>query len=144
MHSTALATAPPNIGADTSAPHHHRCGGYYAVRNPLPARGGAAPESLDEVKPARRRLSPPGAGCHFGRLRRCHRTPSGRTTRCGNPSLDWKLAHDVCHCRSPIRSAGRCCLLRSGIGCRDHIEPFRLAGHDVEVDAPRFVAWISA
>lgn len=127
-----------NIGADTL---HHiitTVAGITGVRNPLPASGGAAPESRDEVK-----LYAPQA---FRRLERAVTSADYATVTERHPAVQraaatrrWSGSWHTMFV-TVDRQSGLPVDAVFEVDCRDHIEPFRLAGHDVEVDAPRFVA----
>ena len=137
---TGSATAPPATSAPTRSPTSRRCRPTcFGVTNPLPAAGGIDPEPADAVRrdapeaflvqqravtaddyARMTRAQPPGAA----RRRR----PSAGPAR-GTPSSS-----------PPTAPAA----LRVDDGVRDrrpraHLEPFRMAGYDLEVDGPRFV-----
>ncbi|MCO5194775.1 MAG: putative baseplate assembly protein [Anaerolineae bacterium] len=127
-----------NIGADTL---HHiitDVAGISAVRNPLPARGGAAPESLDEVKlyapQAFRRQERAVTSADYAAVTERHPAVQ-RAAATRRWTGSWHTMFVTVDRQSglPVDAVFEA-------DCRDHIEPFRLAGHDVEVDAPRFVA----
>ncbi len=78
----------------------------------------------------------PGTRGDGRRLRRSRGPPPGCATRRGDLPLDRKLAHGIRHRRSHRRRDGG---RRFEGGLRRHLERFRMAGYDLEVDAPHFV-----
>jgi Baseplate J-like protein len=129
-----------NIGAEalvhliTAAP----LPGIESVRNPMPAQGGAEPETMEHV----RRMAPQAfriqeravTSDDYAEVARRHRevqnaaatvrwTGSWRTIfltidRLGGRPVDADFEQDM----------------------RLHLERYRMAGHDVEIDSPRFVS----
>jgi hypothetical protein len=127
-----------NIGADTL---YHLIGAdvsvVTAVRNPLPATGGIAPENLEEVRQyapqAFRRQERAVTPADYVEVAMRHpavqRAEATRRwtgswytifvtiDRLGGEAVDAAFEQDI----------------------RDHLEKYRLTGHDIEVDAPQFV-----
>lgn len=129
--------AAGNIGADalfhivTDDPHIRK------VRNPLPARGGVDPERIEEVRrrapqafrTQERAVTPDDYAEVTQRHAQVQRaagtlrwTGSWHTVfltvdRFGGAPVDHPFEEDI----------------------RDHVERYRMAGHDLEVDAPHFV-----
>ena len=129
--------AAGNIGAEALAhivtPHSEVIG----VRNPLPAVGGAEPESIDDV-----RKNAPEAF----RVQQRAVTPEDYaevTERNGEVQRAAATFRWTGSWYTVFLTADR----REGLDVdaafeariRDHVEPFRMAGYDLEVDAPRFV-----
>jgi hypothetical protein len=108
-----------------------------AVRNPLPARGGVDPESLEHA-----RRSAPSA----------FRVPQRAVTPADYAEIAGRQP-DVQRAAATVRWTGSwrtVFLTVDRLGGREvdpgfkktmrgHIERFRMAGHDVEIDGPRFV-----
>lgn len=126
-----------NLGADSLVHVVSIDAGVIGVRNPLAARGGADAESIEHV----RRVAPDAFRIQeravtpndYAEVARRHRevqdaaatvrwTGSWRTIfltidRLGGRPVDADFENDM----------------------RSHLERYRMAGHDVEIDAPRFV-----
>jgi hypothetical protein len=127
-----------NIGADSIAHVVTTTAGVMKVNNPLPAQGGIEPESIEHV----RRSSP----FAFRRQERAV-TPEDYAEVAGRHP-------EVQRAAATLRWTGSwytVFLTVDRFGGRDvdedfeiemlrHIERFRMAGHDVEIDAPRFVS----
>jgi Baseplate J-like protein len=109
-----------------------------AVRNPMAARGGTEPEPLE-----RARQSAPAA---FRRLQRAVTAEDYATLAERHPQIQraqasvrwtgsWRTIFLIVDRRGgrPIDPAFENEL-------RDHLEPLRMAGHDLEIDGPQFVA----
>lgn len=108
------------------------------VTNPLPARGGTVAETMEEV----RQYAPQG----FRTQRRCV-TPQDYADRAGQHPLVQRTA-------ATLRWTGSWYTIfltvdRKGAlpvdarfeeEIRDFLEPWRMAGHDLEIDAPSFVS----
>jgi predicted phage baseplate assembly protein len=127
-----------NIGADSLAHIATNRREITAVRNPLPAQGGQAPESLEDVRQRapvayrvqERAVTPADYAAVTERHADVQRaaatfrwTGSWHTVfltvdRSAGAALSKKFENDMCH----------------------HVERYRMAGHDIEVDAPQFVA----
>jgi Baseplate J-like protein len=108
------------------------------VGNPMPARGGTAPETIAQV----RRRAPEAF-----RTQRRAVTPADyeavATAASGvqraAATLRWTGSwHTVFLTVDPEGETELDRVLEDGV--IEHVEPFRLAGHDLEVDGPRFVA----
>jgi hypothetical protein len=109
-----------------------------AVSNPLPARGGTPAETMEEV----RQYAPQA----YRTQRRCV-TPQDYADRAGQHPLVQRAA-------ATLRWTGSWHTIfltvdrRDGLpvdaafetAIRDYLEPWRMAGHDLEIDAPSFVS----
>lgn len=127
-----------NIGADSL--HHIALNvpEVIAVRNPLPASGGQEPESLEDVRQRapvayrvqERAVTPADYAEVTGRHVAVQRAAA---------TLRWTGSwHTVF---LTVDQQGGAALTESfESDIRDHVERYRMAGHDLEVDAPRFVA----
>lgn len=109
-----------------------------AVSNPLPARRGADPETLEQV----RQYAPAAF-----RVPKRAVTPDDYATMAGlHPEVQRAAAtlrwtgswHTIF--LTVDRRGGRLVDDDFEISLRDHLEPFRMAGHDLEIDGPRFVS----
>jgi predicted phage baseplate assembly protein len=128
-----------NVGA--GALHHIVIddGRVTAVRNPMPARGGVAPETIEHVRriaPAafrvnQRAVTPDDYAEVAGRQRQVQRAQA--TERWTGSWHTIFLSIDRTG-GLPVDDAFEGEL-------RDHLERYRMAGHDVEIDGPRFV-WL--
>ena len=126
-----------NVGARAltvlaGEPRASRC------RNPMPAIGGHAPEPLEHVRlyapqAFRRQERAVTAADYAAAAERHPEVAAGGR----HPALDRQLAHDVRHRRPLRRSSGR---RRVRGAAATHLDRFRLAGYDVEIDAPKLVA----
>jgi hypothetical protein len=126
-----------NIGADSIAHVLTTTAGILSVRNPLPARGGVDPETIEHVRrsaPSAFRIQERAVTADdYASVAERHRevqraaatirwTGSWRTVfltvdRLGGRNVDDAFERDL----------------------RTHLERYRMAGHDVEIDGPRFV-----
>jgi hypothetical protein len=109
-----------------------------SLRNPLPARGGADPESLERV-----RLDAPEA---FKTLERAVTPEDYATIAQRHPevqraqaTLRWTGSWLTVFL-TVDRLGGRAVDADFEARLRAHLEPYRMAGHDLEIDGPRFVA----
>lgn len=108
------------------------------VTNPLPARGGTAVETMEEV----RQYAPQA----FRTQRRCV-TPEDYANRAGQhtgvqraaATLRWTGSWHTTFL-TVDRKGGMPVDADFEQELRDFIEPWRLAGHDLEIDAPRYVS----
>jgi len=128
-----------NVGAD--ALHHIGVAdpAIVAVTNPMPARGGTAPESIEHV-----RRSAPSA---FWVQQRAV-TPADYAEVAGR---HWQVQRAMATERwtgswytiflTIDRAGGLPVSPAFEAEIRRHLERFRMAGHDIEVDGPRFV-WL--
>lgn len=127
-----------NVGAQSLAHVVSLNAGIAGISNPLPARGGHAPESIEQVRQnapyafrtQQRAVTPKDyaevAERHAGVQRAAATmrwTGSWRTVfltvdRLGGADVDAAFEEDM----------------------RAHLERYRMAGHDVEIDAPRYVS----
>jgi hypothetical protein len=109
-----------------------------SLRNPLPARGGIDPESLERV-----RLDAPAA---FKTLERAV-TPEDYATiaqrhaevQRAQATMRWTGSWRTVYL-TVDRLGGRPVDADFEVRLRTHLEPYRMAGHDLEIDGPRFVA----
>lgn len=108
-----------------------------SVRNPLPGRGGLEPETLEEV----RRDAPVAF-----RVQERAVTPQDYADKAGlHPdvqraaaTLRWTGSWQTIFL-TVDRRGGRLVDSRFEVELRAHLERFRLAGHDLEIDGPRYV-----
>jgi hypothetical protein len=126
-----------NVGADSIGHILSGLNGIRAVRNPLPARGGTDPESIEQV-----RLYAPQA----------FRTEERAVTEADYATIAQRHP-EVRKAQATLRWTGSWYTMfitaqRKGgrqvddvfkTNLRDFLERFRLAGYDVEVEAPIFV-----
>ena len=126
-----------NVGAETISQLFSTQAGILQVRNPLAARGGVEPESMEEV----RRYAPQA----FREQRRA----------VTEEDYAWatELHPDVQRAAATFRWTGSWYTVFVTVDRRDgfevdavferrlraHLAPFRTAGYDLEVDAPRYV-----
>ncbi len=137
-HYRTGAGSAGNIGADSLWHVVTDVAGIASVRNPLPARGGTDPEPLDRLRQ--------DAPVAFRRQERAV-TPADYAEVAGRHP---EVQRAVCTERwtgtwytmfltvdrvggLPVDAAFEAAL-------RAHLERFRMAGHDLEIDGPRFVA----
>jgi hypothetical protein len=127
-----------NVGAGSIARVVSHLGGITGVTNPLPATGGTDPEPLDQARlyapqafrTQERAITAADYGVAAQRHPEVQRAAATRrwtgswytmfvtVDRLGGQPVDAAFESDM----------------------RAHLERFRLAGHDLEIDAPRFVA----
>jgi hypothetical protein len=108
-----------------------------AVTNPMPGRGGVEPETIAEV----RERAP-----HAFRVQARAVTPEDYAARAAGATgvqraaatLRWTGSWHTTFV-SVDRAQGASVDVDFERRVREHIEPFRLAGHDVEIDEPRLV-----
>lgn len=109
-----------------------------AISNPLPARRGADPETLEQV----RQYAPAAF-----RVPKRAVTPEDYATMAGlHPEVQRAAAtlrwtgswHTIF--LTVDRRGGRLVDDDFETSLREHLEPFRMAGHDLEIDGPRFVS----
>jgi predicted phage baseplate assembly protein len=127
-----------NIGADALGHVITAEGRITGVRNPLPASGGTEPEAIAQVRRrapeafrTQQRAVTPG---DYERVA----TRSERVQRAA-ATMRWTGSwHTVFLTVDPIGDT----VVDAGFeqDILDHVEPFRLAGHDVEIDAPHYVS----
>lgn len=127
-----------NVGAGAVGHVVTSDGRVVGVRNPLPAYGGVAPETIAQV----RRRAPEA----FRTQRRAVTPADYERVAAGAPGVQRASAelrwtgswHTVFLTVDPAGEA----LVDTDFEqrLREHVEPFRTAGHDLEVDGPRFVA----
>jgi baseplate J-like protein len=127
-----------NVGADAIAHAVTSIDGIEKVRNPLPARGGSEPELAEQVK-----LYAPEAfrtqeravteSDYIAAAERHSDVQRAAATRRWTGS--WYTMFVTID-----RKGGRAVDGEFEATLRGHLERFRLAGYDLEIDAPRFVA----
>ena len=130
-----------NVGADAirhaGVPDGILAGKIVGVRNPLPARGGTDPETVEHV-----RQSAPAA---FRTLERAVRPDDYATLAARHPEIQraqatmrwtgsWRTVF-----LTVDRTGGRAVDAAFEASLLTHLEQYRMAGHDVEIDGPRFV-----
>jgi hypothetical protein len=127
-----------NIGADSLQHIAVNVPEIIAVRNPLPAAGGQDPESLEDVRQrapvayrVQERAVPPADYAQVTeRLIDVQRAAA---------TLRWTGSwHTVF--LTVDQQSGAALSQQFEIDIRNHVERYRIAGHDLEVDEPRFVA----
>lgn len=130
--------AAGNVGTDAIAHVISSDGRVLSARNPLPARGGTPPETIAQV----RRRAPEA----FRTQRRAVTPADYERVAVEMPGVQRAAAelrwtgswHTVFLTVDP---AGDGVVDRTfEERLREHVEPFRTVGHDLEVDGPRFVA----
>ena len=126
-----------NIGADTLGHIVTDAAAVARVRNPLPARGGTEAESMETA----RRRAP-----------QAFRTQARAVTP-ADYSAAAQSYQDIQRAATTLRWTGSWRTVfvtadrQGGLpvdrlyeeALREHIEPYRMAGHDVEIDAPRYI-----
>jgi hypothetical protein len=126
-----------NVGADAIGHVVSSDDGILAVRNPLPAQGGTDPESLEEV-----RLYAPQA---FRTQQRAVTEADYTEVAQRHPEVQRAMATRrwtgswYTMFLTVDRKGGRPVDAEFEAELRAFLERFRLAGQDVEIDAPRFV-----
>ena len=126
-----------NVASDAIAHIVTSLSGVQGVRNPMPARSGAEPESIEHV-----RQNAPFA---FRSQARAVTAKDYAAVAEQYPGVQkaaatlrwtgsWRTAF-----LTVDRLGGLAVDAEFEAGLRRHIEEFRLAGHDVEIDGPRFV-----
>jgi hypothetical protein len=126
-----------NVGAESIAHVAGEVSGITGIRNPLPAQGGTEPEALDEVK-----LYAPQA---FRTQERAVTEEDYATAAERHPDIQKAVAtrrwtgswHTMFV--TVDRREGRPVDPDFETELRAFLERFRLAGHDLEIDGPRFV-----
>jgi len=126
-----------NIGADSLAHVVTGIGGIESVRNPLPAMGGRAPESAAGARVAapqayrtQRRAVTPGDYADMA-LRHPGVQRAAATFRWNGHGHTVFVTVD--------RLGGQPITPEFEAGLIDFLEPFRMAGYDLEIDEPRYV-----
>jgi hypothetical protein len=127
-----------NIGADSLTHVARNIPEIELVRNPLPAVGGQEPESLDDVRqraPVAYRVQERAVTpADYGEVTERHAAVQ-RTAATFRWTGSW---HTVF--LTVDRSAGAAVSQEFETDIRNHVERYRMAGHDLEVDEPQFVA----
>lgn len=126
-----------NVGAEAIAHTLTSVGGIVDIRNPLPARGGTVPESLEEVRQyapqAFRTQERAVTEADYAAMAERHaEIQKARATRRWTGS--WHTMFITAD-----RLGGRLVDLDFEDELSNHLDRYRLAGHDVEIDSPRFV-----
>jgi hypothetical protein len=127
-----------NIGADSLAHIAKDIPEITRVRNPLPAAGGQEPESLEDVRqraPVAYRIQERAVtAADYGEVTERH--PDVQQAAA---TFRWTGSwHTVF--LTVDRSAGAALSKAFETDIRNHVERYRRAGHDLEVDEPQFVA----
>ena len=126
-----------NVGVEAIAHVVTSTDGVRAVRNPLPARGGEEPESMEQVRQLapfafrsqRRAVTPADYAELASRQEGIQKAAAG---------MRWTGSwHTMFVTVDRLGGAG----VDDGFeaGLRARLEPYRLAGHDLEVESPRYV-----
>ena len=127
-----------NVGADSLRHIALNIPEVKAVRNPLPAQGGQEPESLEDVRqraPVAYRVQE-RAVTPVDYAEVTERYPDVQRTAA---TFRWTGSwHTVF--LTVDRSGGAALSEQFETDIRSHVERYRMAGHDLEVDEPRFVA----
>lgn len=130
--------AAGNIGADALRHVVTDQGGVVALRNPLPATGGAEPESLEEVRQAApyayRRQERAVTPEDYAEMARRH--PDVQRAAA---TFRWN-GHGHTVFVTVDRFGGRPVTAEFEADLRLFLDRFRMAGYDLEIDSPRFVA----
>jgi uncharacterized phage protein gp47/JayE len=127
-----------NIGADTLAHVAADVSQITSLRNPLPAQGGQDPESIEDVRqraPVAYRIQERAVTpADYAEVTERHAGVQ-RAAATFRWTGSW---HTVF--LTVDRSAGLAVTDTFETDMRAHVERYRMAGHDLEVDSPRFVA----
>jgi hypothetical protein len=129
---------PGNVGADSLWHVVATVGGIQAIRNPLPARGGTDPEAVDRVRQdapvafriQERAVTP--ADYVAATMRHPDVQRATCTERWTGSWYTMFLTVDRVG-GGPVDAAFEADI-------RSHLERFRMAGHDLEIAPPRFIA----
>jgi len=129
--------AAGNVGADTLA-HAITAEAITRLRNPLPARGGLDPESIETVRLAapvafRRQERAVTPADYEAAAQRHPQVQKAKATRRWTGS--WYTMFITVD-----RTDGRAIDAPFEQALRAFLEPFRLAGHDLEIDSPHYVS----
>lgn len=130
--------ATGNVGAESIAHVVTDQAGIVSVRNPLPAWGGTDPESLEEA----RQYAPYA----FRTQERAVTEDDYAEVAQRHPEVQKAVARRLwtgswyTMFLTVDRFGGRSITPEFEVEMRDHLERYRLAGHDVEIDPPRFVS----
>ncbi|HEY0172793.1 MAG TPA: putative baseplate assembly protein, partial [Pyrinomonadaceae bacterium] len=130
--------AAGNVGADALAHAVTTTAGVIGVTNPLPAQGGTEPESIEHVRRSspfafrtqERAVTPRDYAAVAERHPEVQRAAA--TMRWTGSWRTVFLTVD--------RAGGRPVTEEFELEMLRHLERYRMAGHDIEVDAPRFVS----
>ncbi|NVO58260.1 putative baseplate assembly protein [Rhodobacteraceae bacterium B1Z28] len=127
-----------NVGRDAIRHAFSGLGTIRAIRNPLPATGGREPESIEEVRQAApyayRRQERAVTAEDYAEVARRH--PDVQRAAA---TFRWN-GHGHTVFVTVDRFGGRPITEEFETELRAHLEGFRMAGYDLEVDGPRFVA----
>jgi len=127
-----------NIGADSLTHIALQTPEIALVRNPLPGAGGQEPESLEDVRqraPVAYRIQERAVTpADYGEVTERHPAVQ-RAAATFRWTGSW---HTVF--LTVDRAAGAALSTAFETDIRNHIERYRMAGHDIEVDEPQFVA----
>jgi hypothetical protein len=126
-----------NVGADAIAHIVSASAVFAAFATRCRRPEASSPRTSSGPARRARGVPHPGARRHRGRLRRCRRAAQRRAARGRDLPLDRQLAHGLRQRRSLRRRAVDAAFEAR---LRRHLERFRMAGYDLEVDAPRHVA----
>lgn len=127
-----------NIGADSLSHVITTQGAILEVRNPLPGSGGREPETIEEVGKAApyayRRQERAVTADDYGEVARRHPDVQRAVG-----TFRWN-GHGHTVFVTVDRFGGRPVTPEFETELRDFLERYRMAGYDLEIDAPRFVA----
>jgi hypothetical protein len=126
-----------NVGAEAIAHILTSEAGINLIRNPLPALGGQAPESLEEVRQyapeAFRTQERAVTETDYATMAERHaEIQKAKATRRWTGSWHTMFV-------TADRTGGESVDLDFEEELSDHLDRYRLAGHDVEIDPPRFI-----
>jgi hypothetical protein len=127
-----------NIGADALSHVITTQGAIASVRNPLQASGGCEPETIEEVRKAApyayRRQERAVTAADYGEVARRHPDVQRAVG-----TFRWN-GHGHTVFITVDRFGGRAVTPEFAAELRDFVERYRMAGYDLKIDAPRFVA----
>ncbi|GAA0289129.1 putative baseplate assembly protein [Rhodovulum strictum] len=130
--------AEGNVGAGAIAHVITGKGGIEAVTNPLPATGGLGPETMDEVRAAApfayRRQERAVTEADYGEMARRHPDVQRAVA-----TFRWN-GHGHTVFVTVDRFGGRPVTPEFRAELAEFLERYRMAGYDLQIDAPRFVA----
>jgi hypothetical protein len=127
-----------NVGADALSHVFTDIVEVVGVRNPLPARGGVDPEPLEDVRlrapQAFRELGRAVTEADYAEISRRHPAVQ-RAAANFRWTGSWQTLFVAADPLEPFRQSPE----RVGRALVNDLEPFRMAGHDVAVESPRYV-----
>ena len=126
-----------NIGAETLAHIVSNNAAIIGVRNPLPATGGSDPESAAQI----RRDAPQAFRTQKRAVTEAdyaHAAELDRSIQRAAATFRWTGSWHTVFI-TPDRFDGLPLTIEFETKMRAEIEPYRMAGHDLEIDSPRYV-----